>query len=204
VDTIIVSATVGIAVQVVTVTQEGLVPILAVTPPNQNVSAPAGNTSFTVTSNLNWEAASDTSWCTVTASGNGNGTIVANFTENAGQQPRIAHIRISSPQVPAGTLQQDVTVTQAKPNTGVGENAARDVKIYPNPAKGVFRIVPPQGSNGNLDIRVENLEGKVILSKVCRGEKEYLIDISNAPEGSYNIVIRTQDDTIVRRLVIIK
>ncbi|MCX6245039.1 MAG: BACON domain-containing carbohydrate-binding protein [Bacteroidetes bacterium] len=204
VDTIIISATIGIAAQVVTVTQGGLVPILAVSPPNQNVSAPAGNTSFTVTSNLNWEVASDTSWCTVTTSGNGNGTIVANFTENTDQQPRVAHIRITSPQVPAGTLQQDVTVTQAKPNAGVGENDSRDVKIYPNPTKGVFRIVPPKGSNGNLDIKVENLEGKVILSKECRGEKEYVIDLSIAPEGSYNIIIRTQDNTIVRRLVIIK
>jgi hypothetical protein len=203
VDTITVSAT-GVGSQMVTVTQNGLVPILSVTPLNQNVSAPTGNTTFSITSNLSWEASSDTSWCTVTPSGNGNGTIVANFTQNTDQQARIVHIHIISPQVPPYIIQQNVTVTQAKPNNGIGEMDAQSVKIYPNPTKGVFRIVPAKGSNGNIDVTVENLEGKVILFKECRGEKEYVIDLSNAPQGSYNIIIRTDNEKLVRRLVIIK
>jgi hypothetical protein len=43
-----------------------------------------------------------------------------------------------------------------------------------------------------------------MLVKECRGEKEYVIDLSNAPQGSYNIIIRTDNEKLVRRLVIIK
>jgi len=203
VDTIIVSA-IGIASQMVTVTQDGLAAILSVTPQNQDVSALTGSTTFTVNSNLSWEASSDTTWCTVTASGNGNGTLVANFTGNANQQPRTAHIHITSPQVPPAILQQNVTVTQAKQNAGIGEQNLQSVKIYPNPTKGVFRIVPAKGSNGNLDVTVEDLSGKSILEKKCRGEQEYLIDLSQSPQGTYNIILKTDDETVIRKLVIIK
>jgi len=168
VDTITVSAT-GIASQMVTVTQDGMAPILSVTPQNQDVSALTGSTTFTVNSNLSWEASSDTTWCTVTASGNGDGTLVANFTGNANQQHGTAHIHITSPQVPPAILQQNVTVTQAKQNAGIGEQNLQGVKIYPNPTKGVFRIVPAKGSNGNLDVMVEDLSGKSILQKKMPG-----------------------------------
>ena len=204
IDTIIVSAT-GVASQMVTVTQDGVVPILLATPQNQDVSALSGNTSFTITSNLSWEASSDTSWCTVTASGNGDGTIVANFTENVDHQPRTAHIQIISPQVPPYILPgQNVTVTQAKSTIGIGEQNSQGLKIYPNPTKGVFRIVPAKGSNGNLDVTVENLSGIVILKKACLGENEYMIDLSQSPQGTYNIILKTDNETIIRKLVIIK
>jgi hypothetical protein len=201
IDTIVVSAT-GIASQLVTVTQEGIPFILNVTPLNQEVTSPGGNTSFSVTSNYNWNAASDASWCTVTPSGSGNGTIVADFTENSANLSRKANILVtlSAP----GTLAQTVTVNQAKSNIGIGEQNLQGVKIYPNPTKGVFRIVPAKAGNGNLDVTVENLSGKVLLNKECRGEKEYMIDLSLSPQGTYNIIIKSGNETIVRKLVIVK
>ena len=203
IDTLVISAT-GAASQMVTVTQDGIVPILSVTPANQDVSALIGTTTFTVNSNLNWEAISDASWCTITPSGTGNGAIVANFTGNLDQQPRIAHIQIISSQVPPSTLQQNVTVTQAKQNIGIGEENSQGLKIYPNPTKGIFRIVAANGRIGNLEITVENLIGNCILKKACSGEKEYLIDLSQSPQGTYNIILKTENETIIRKLVIIK
>jgi hypothetical protein len=202
IDTIIVSA-IGVASQMITVTQGGLVPMLSVTPQNQNVSAPSGSTMFNVTSNLSWEAYSDTSWCTVTASGSGNGTIVANFTENTDQQARISHIKITSPQVPSYMLQQNVTVTQAKPNNGIDGKNLQGVNIYPNPTKGIFRIVPAVGKN-NLEVKIQDINGKVILSKVCSGEADYIIDLSQSPQGAYNIILKMNNITTIKKLVIIK
>ena len=201
IDTIIVSAT-GVASQMVTVTQDGIPFILSVTPPNQEVTYPGGNTSFSVTSNYDWNAVSDAIWCTVTPSGTGNGTIVADFTENTANQSRKANILVtlSAP----GTLSQTVTVSQAKSNIGIGEQNSQGVKIYPNPTKGVFRIVPAKGSNGTLYVTVENLSGIVILKKACRGEKEYMIDLSQSPQSTYNIILKTDNETIIRKLVIIK
>jgi hypothetical protein len=203
VDTIIVSAT-GAASQRVTVIQAGQTAILQVSPDNQNVSAPTGSTTFSVTSNISWEVSSDTSWCSVTPSGSGNGTIVANFSENLSQQPRVAHLHITSPQVPPAYLEQNVTVTQAKPNNGISSLNPGSIRIYPNPTKGVFRIVPAPGTIGILDVIVEDLNGKPILKKECRGEKEYLIDLSASAQGTYNILLKTDRETVVRKLIIIK
>jgi len=106
--TITVSAT-GTAPVVVTVTQSGNSPTLTVNPANQSVTAPAGNTSFTVTSNSAWSTASDAAWCTVTPSGSGNGTIAAVYAENTTLNVRTANITVSV----AGLTPVTVTVTQA-------------------------------------------------------------------------------------------
>lgn len=82
---------------------------LSVSPPNQNVSAMAGSTVFTVTSNSSWTANSNQTWCTVTLSGTGNGAITANYTANPATTTRIATITVTVSGLPSET----VTVTQA-------------------------------------------------------------------------------------------
>ncbi len=98
----------GLSVQNVTVTQNGTSPTLSVSPPNQNVSAAAGSTNFTVTSNSNWTSTSDATWCLVTTAGSGNGTLAANYQENTTTAQRIANITVTV----AGLPNQTVTVTQ--------------------------------------------------------------------------------------------
>jgi hypothetical protein len=105
---ITVSAT-GATPVVVTVTQAGTSPTLTVTPPNQNVTAPAGTTPFTVTSNSAWTAVSNAAWCTVTPSGSGNGTLTATFTQNTLITSRVANITVTV----TGLSPVVVTVTQA-------------------------------------------------------------------------------------------
>lgn len=105
---ITVSAT-GATSVIVTVIQAGTSPTLTVTPSNQNVTAPAGNTSFTVTSNSAWTASSDATWCTITPSGTGNGTIAAAYTENTNLTSRVANITVTV----TGLSPVVVTVTQA-------------------------------------------------------------------------------------------
>ena len=99
----------GLAPVVVTVTQAGAGPTLSVTPANQPVSSSAGSTAFTVTSNSNWTVLSDQTWCTVTASGSGNGTITADYTQNLLTSQRIATITVTV----SGLTPVTVTVTQA-------------------------------------------------------------------------------------------
>ena len=106
--TITVSAT-GVTPVNVTVTQSGMAPTLTVTPANQNVTSPAGNTSFAVTSNSAWTVASNAAWCTATPSGTGNGTIVATYTENTTLSTRVANVTVTV----AGITPVVVTVTQS-------------------------------------------------------------------------------------------
>jgi hypothetical protein len=97
----------GLSPVVVTVTQAA--PSLTVTPTDQSVSSTAGNTSFSLTSNTNWTAYSNQNWCTVTLSGSGNGTIIANYTANVSEATRIAEITVTV----GGLTPVTVTVTQA-------------------------------------------------------------------------------------------
>jgi len=72
------------------------------------VTAPAGNTSFNVTSNTAWTAVSDQAWCTVTASGTGSGTIAAAYAQNTVTSPRVANVTVTV----TGLTPVVVTVTQ--------------------------------------------------------------------------------------------
>ncbi|MCX6250948.1 MAG: BACON domain-containing carbohydrate-binding protein [Bacteroidetes bacterium] len=99
----------GLTPVIVTVTQAAGAPTLGVTPSNQNVPAPTGSTTFNVTSNTNWTAVSNQSWCTVTPSGTGNGTITANYTDNTTVNTRVANITVTV----ATLTPLVVTVTQS-------------------------------------------------------------------------------------------
>ena len=100
---------IGVSPVVVTVVQAGVASSLAVSPANQSVPYTSGSTSFTVTSNVNWTAVSNSTWCTVTPSGTGNGTLTANVTENTDIALRVANITVSGP----GVADVIVTVTQS-------------------------------------------------------------------------------------------
>ncbi len=89
--------------------------------------------------------------------------------------------------------------------TGVAppaETPSQYVSIYPNPTRGLFRIVPLKESGSTLNVMVEDQAGKIILVKKFNGKKEYPIDLSQAAQGIYNIVIKTADWSETRRLVI--
>ncbi|MFZ4563687.1 MAG: BACON domain-containing protein [Bacteroidales bacterium] len=190
----------GVVPQIVTVTQAGELPSLAVTPLTQNVPSQAGSTAFEVTSNTSWTIVSDASWCTVPASGSGNGTIVADYSVNTSYQVRTANIQVTVASLPV----QKVTVIQAKSTIGVEEVASKELVIYPNPTKGIFMIQPGVLGTGTLDVSVQDLTGKVIMKKQFKGEKEYQIDLSGAPRGGYHIIIKTDRELMVRKLVVIK
>lgn len=91
-------------------------PTLAVTPANQSVSAAAGTTAFTVTSNSSWTASSDQAWCMIApGSGTSNGTLTATFTQNGTTASRSANITVTV----TGLTPVVVTVTQAAPTLSV-------------------------------------------------------------------------------------
>ena len=55
-----------------------------------------------------------------------------------------------------------------------------------------------------MSVTVQDLNGKVFLKKTFKGRKEYQIDISDAPDGTYNIIINSISGTLVYKLVKIK
>ncbi|TRZ72142.1 MAG: T9SS C-terminal target domain-containing protein [Bacteroidetes bacterium] len=175
-----------------------LVPMLSITPQNQDVTASAGTTSFTITANTNWSAVSDASWCTINYSGSGNGTIIAEYSENTTYQSRIANIQVTV----AGLPVQTVMVNQAKSTIGVDEHQENAFQIYPNPTNGKFKIMPAQDEKRMLEISVQDLNGRIILIKQCKGEKVFEIDLSSVSKGIYFIFINIDDNVLVYKLII--
>jgi hypothetical protein len=165
------------------------IPAGKVIPPNQDVTAMAGTASFLVTAYNDWTAESDVPWCAVTPSGTGNGTLQANYTENNSSTARIAHIEIKSPDFLYGV--QTVTVTQSKSSIGFEDITVDVLQIYPNPGNGLFKI-----SLGNIK--------KAPWVLTVQDLRECEIDLSKTPQGCYQIILKSVERVLVRKLIIIK
>ncbi len=188
----------GLTPQLVTVTQAGTAPTLNVSPSNQDVSAEAGTTAFSVISNTDWTVTSDSPWCTPTPSGTGNGTIDADYTENMDHNGRVATLTISV----SGLSPQEVTVTQDASTVLAGSLSMDDLHIYPNPNDGSFMLKPGPLKDETLDIAILNMTGQVIHKRVCSGAEQYRFDLNNIPQGCYFIKVKYEASVIVLRLVI--
>ena len=189
----------GLTPQTVTVTQAGITPTLNVTPLSREVTYHAGTTDFTVTTNSGWTASSDAIWCTVTPSGSGSGLLTADYTENGVANPRTANILVTV----AGINPQIVTVNQ-EGTVAIQDIHGGELRIFPNPTNGIFTITAADGNQSLMDVSVQNIQGQTILKKLCKGEKEYHIDLSFAAQGTYHITIVTDQITLSRKLIIIK
>jgi len=189
----------GLSPAMVTVTQAGSAPTLNVAPLNQDVGEDAGTTSFSVTSNTSWNAVSDASWCLITGSGSGNGTIVADYSENFAYEERIASLSVTVIGLPV----QMVTVSQAASTVSTGGLTEEGLRIYPNPTKGIFRVVAGINNGKITEVTVLDITGNVVQAKHVNGEKECLFDLSASPQGCYFVRISAGQDLVIRKLVIL-
>ena len=86
---------------------------------------------------------------------------------------------------------------------GIDEHQAGTIRIVPNPATGLFRIV--SGMNANIEqIDILDLTGRVLISRICTNDSDYQFDLSNEPQGCYFVKVRMNNETLVRRLIISK
>jgi len=100
----------GLANVVVSVSQAGAGVILTVTPSNRDVAAPAGTTTFSITSNTGWTVSESVSWFSVLPlSGTGNGTITVTYGENATGSTRAGNLAVTAS---GGSPSATVSVTQ--------------------------------------------------------------------------------------------
>ena len=189
-----------LATIIVTVTQAGAAPMLAVTPPVKNVNAYAASFDYTVTSNTDWTASADSAWCVVTGSGTGNGTITAVYPWNSTGKDRSTKISVSA----SGVSTQVVTLAQGHETASVPEDGSKGLSIYPNPAKGLFSIVVDKSKYPDMQVTITDAHGAAVTSRECTGESEYYFDLSKSPQGTYFVKIKTDTELLVTKLVIIK
>ena len=189
----------GLIPVIVTVKQDGIAPELTISPSNQDVPCTAGSITFSVTSNTNWSAVCDSAWCFVTPNGNGNGLIVATYDENPYNNPRIAVILVSAD----GPPPQTVTVNQAGSSVSIEDHYLSGIKIYPVPTDGKFRVDNPKTFSVQMEVSVIDYTGKNVFSQYCPNS-QCSFDLSSLQQGCYFVKIRSEDEFLIRKLVIIR
>lgn len=73
-------------------------------------------------------------------------------------------------------------------NLAVSDVSASDIKIYPNPVKERLSI-SVKDYDKKISIKILNMEGKEVYSKIFYSTKEISIDTSNFPSGVYLVKI---------------
>ncbi len=156
-------------------------PVLSVSPMVRNVSAPAGSTTFAITSNLDWTASESTAWFSVSPpAGTGNGTLTVNYLQNTALIARSGQITFSADDVPDVV----VTVNQAGANAILTVSPANR-SVDPAPGATTFAItsntswtvsesvawfnVSPMSGSGNKTLNVsygENSTGSTRVGSI--------------------------------------
>lgn len=95
----------------VNVIQEGIASsnYLNVSPSSKNVTSSAGNTTFSIESDLNWTISENISWFSVNpTNSSGNGTLTVSYDENTTTSSRSGTINIT-----AGSITESITLSQS-------------------------------------------------------------------------------------------
>ncbi len=174
-------------------------PYLNVTPSIQNVDESSGITSFSVSSNTSWNASSDKSWCSVTASGSGNGTIVATYENNTATTERTAYITVSA----TGLSPVVVQVLQDGSSVGIQESAATFLHVFPNPANELLKVTLDNVPEETVRVSLLDLHGKIVFDRRSPSNSDISLDVADLPRGPYFIKISLKNETITRKVILV-
>jgi hypothetical protein len=90
-------------------------------------------------------------------------------------------------------------------HTSISEIGISDLKVYPNPSRDIFNIVFSSNTIQNLDVRVINVVGEVIVSEELDqflGEYSKQINLEKNAKGIYFLEIETNDGIINKKLIL--
>ena len=90
-------------------------------------------------------------------------------------------------------------------HTSISEIGISDLKVYPNPSRDIFNIVFSSNTIQNLDVRVINVVGEVIVSEELDqflGEYRKQINLEKNAKGIYFLEIETNDGIINKKLIL--
>ena len=90
-------------------------------------------------------------------------------------------------------------------HTSISEIGISDLKVYPNPSRDIFNIVFSSNTIQNLDVRVINVVGEVIVSEELDqflGEYSKQINLEKNAKGIYFLEIETNDGVINKKLIL--
>ncbi|MBC7862925.1 MAG: T9SS type A sorting domain-containing protein [Bacteroidia bacterium] len=81
------------------------------------------------------------------------------------------------------------------------KNSRTDISVYPNPGSGIFTVNLNKKNTG-AKICVYDVLGNCVLSKVCGGDVNQIIDLSCKSKGIYFVQLITDGKRIVKKIVL--
>lgn len=189
----------GVTPQVVTLTQEGADPILTVSPESIQVGHEAGATNFNVSSNVNWTAQSSASWCSVTPSGSNNGSISVTYLENTNANIRSATITVNG----SGVAPVQVILLQ-EGTVGISATEGLTMNIMPIPAKDYLDIETAGFNEQMATLQIIDLTGHILANRSVIANGKMRFSLETLSGGIYFLRYSTNNQSITRRIVIVK
>jgi hypothetical protein len=89
--------------------------------------------------------------------------------------------------------------------TGIAPHPASVIKLYPVPNDGRFNVSITTASEESFSFRVYNNLGVMIYEETkieVNGSLVRVVDISTAPNGMYTVVITSDQETVVKRIIV--
>ncbi|WP_184187541.1 M28 family peptidase [Chryseobacterium defluvii] len=99
-----------------------------------------------------------------------------------------------------GALQHfAVAATSILDTKDITSNKLESIKVYPNPAKDILNVEIPERSK-DFNIEITDMSGRSLLNV----ENQEKIDISGLANGTYMCIIRLNDESVTRKIIIEK
>ena len=88
---------------------------------------------------------------------------------------------------------------------GVDENnELQNLKLYPNPGKGIFKLESLNLSGESLEVEVFDISGNLVRRYDFNGKEIYDIDLRGEAEGIYQLNIRLGDEVIREKVSLVR
>jgi len=98
-----------------------------------------------------------------------------------------------------GALQHFAVATSVLNTNETAVKKLESIKIYPNPAKNILNVEPPANIK-NFSLEINDMSGKLVSTH----GNESKIDVSKLPDGVYLCTIKSDGETITKKIIIDK
>jgi len=170
----------------------------SISPKNYEVGIDSGSVSFQVKSNAAWVVKSESSWCKINQKGNGgNSLVTVDYSPHYQNGERVGTISIDVAQIGI----QHVTVTQ-KTVHGINKEDSKQIKLFPNPANNVCRVIYDNLTQASFSLSIYNLLGVQVHNQICNKNINCDIDVTHLSVGCYYIKIESGAQLFSKKLII--
>ncbi|MFZ4520912.1 MAG: choice-of-anchor V domain-containing protein [Bacteroidales bacterium] len=180
---------------------------------NQPATAAAGNdTTFAFVTTqvpLNGQA---TSYSAVLWTTSGTGTFSAassltgNYLPSAADKTAatVTLTLTATPLSPCASPATDTRIIHFDGPIGISEGVRIGMTIAPNPSTGVFKLTVSGLENRNAVVTISEITGRMIVNQIMDSSvgQQMKFDLSGYPKGLYLVKIQSDNQSLVRKLVI--